>query len=313
VDVAFLCLYGFAEPQIRSISNVPRFLILNTMKRILLLISTFTLCPLTTFAQFRQYGTRDYVEFLKSKDASDKPFSDEKAEIKLPITLSITFVLLTKEVSKDQLLKQIKSLNQDFSNQTFEDSKNQSLYYKQLATDTETRFCENFEVIEAYTDEKIDFALGQEYARKFNLTSKNGILVFVTDLEKMAGYAQMPGYAAETDAIFIDKSYLIGINTESYDLGKTLTHLVGSYLGLGELWGCVDDGVFDTPMHNVLHTNANASLSSCYDFLIHEMPENFMDGTPDKFQNMFTLGQKQKMLFELSTRRKNLLEFTTCK
>ena len=266
-----------------------------------------------SFGQLRHYGTRDYVEFLKSKDNAEKPFSGEQTEIKLPITLSITFVLLTKTVSKDQLLKQVSSLNQDFSNQTFELSESKNQYYEKLAVDTEIRFCENFELIEAYTDEKIDFALGQEYARKFNQGNKNSILVFVTNLEKMAGYAQMPGFNAETDAVFIDKSYLFGANIESYDLGKTLTHLVGSYLGLGELWDCVDDGVFDTPMHTVLHANANASVSSCYDFLIFEMPENFMDGTPDKFQNMFTRGQKEKMLFELSSRRKNLLAFTTCK
>lgn len=277
------------------------------------LLFTLLLFTTSSFAQLRQYGNRDYIEFLKSKDATEKPFSGEQTETKLPIRLSLTFVLLTKEVSKAQLVKQVVTLNQDFSNQTFERAENQSPYYKQLATDTEIRFCENFELIEDYTEEKIDFALGQEYARKFNQDYKNSILVFITDLEKMAGYAQMPGYAAETDAIFIDKSYLFGGNTESYDLGKTLTHLIGSYLGLGELWACVDDGVFDTPMHTILHSNANTSVSSCYDFLIFEMPENFMDGTPDKFQNMFTRGQKQKMLLELSTRRKNLIALDTYK
>lgn len=283
------------------------------MKKTLLLISTFSILTFASFAQIRQYGSKEYSDFLKSKDDLEKPFLDEKAEIILPITISLTFVLLTKEVSNDQILNQIKSLNQDFSNQTFGLSEKQSPHYKQLATDTEIQFCENFEFIEDYTEEKVDFALGQEYAKKYSQLHKNSILVFVTDLEKMAGYAQMPGYSPETDVLFIDKGYLSTSNVGDYDLGKTLTHLLGSYLGLGELWDCVDDGIFDTPMHTISHTNANTSISSCYDFLIYEMPENFMDGTPDKFQNMFTLGQKGKMLLELSTRRKNLLESTTCK
>lgn len=278
-----------------------------------LLLFSLLLISISSYSQLRHYGTRDYMEFLKSKESLVKPFSGDMIEIKLPVTLSITFILLTKDFSKDLLLKQVKLLNQDFSNQTFELSESKSQFYEKLAVDTEIQFCESFEIIEAYTDEKIDFKLGQDYTRKFNQINKNSILVFVTNLEKMAGYAQIPGYDAETDAIFIDKNYLIGTDTKDYDLGKTLTHLIGSYLGLGELWGCVDDGIFDTPMHTVLHTNANASVSSCYDFLIFEMPENFMDGTPDKFQNMFTLGQKEKMLFELSTKRANLLEIRTCK
>ncbi len=276
------------------------------MKRTLLLISTFTLCSLITFSQSRQYGNKDYIEFLKSKETFEKPFSGEQTEIKLPITLSITFVLLTKEITKDQLLEQIKSLNQDFSNQTFEVSENQSPYYKQLATDTEIRFCESFDVIEAYTDEKIDFLLGQEYARKFNELNKNSILVFISNFDQMAGYAQMPGYSAETDAIFIDKGYLYGANIEGYNLGKTLTHLMGSYFGLGELWNCEEDGIADTPLMAVEHYDHEGSWSSCYSYVMHTMPQNFMYNTQDRHLNMFTVGQKQRMLEVLSKERSSL-------
>lgn len=286
------------------------------MKKILLLTSTFSISWFSSFSQDtynRYYGSRDYEALLKTKEIEQKPFAAEQVYLKFPVTLSLTFVLLTKDVTKDQLLRQVNVLNKDFSNETFLASENKSPYYEKLATDTQIRFCENFQIIEAYTDEKVDFSIGQEYARKFNETNKNSILVFITNLEKMAGYSQIPGYPVETDAIFIDKRFLIGENTDNYDLGKTLSHLVGSFLGLGELWGCIDDGVFDTPMHTTLHSNANTSVSSCYDFLIFEMPENFMDGTPDKFQNIFTFGQKEKMLFEISSRRRNLLEFNTCK
>jgi hypothetical protein len=283
------------------------------MKKILLLISTFSIYSLATLGQQRQYGSKAYLEFLKPKEGLTNVISNQQLDVQLPVTLPITFVLLTKEITKDQLLKQVISLNQDFSNETFLKSENQSAHYKNLATDTEIRFCETFEIIEAYTDKKIDFPLGQEYARKFNELNNNGILVFVTTLENIAGYAQMPGYQIETDAIFIDKSYLYGSSMDGYNLGKTLTQLMGTYFGLGEMWNCEDDGVFDTPLHTVIHTNANKSVSSCYDFLIFEMPENFMDGTPDKFQNMFTRGQKEKMQAELITKRKNLLENITCK
>lgn len=286
-------------------------LFFNTMKPLLLF--ALLLISISSYSQLRRYGTTDYIEFLKTKEASEKPFSGEKTEIKLPITLSITFVMLTKNVSKEQLLKQIQSLNQDFSNQTFELSPNKSPYYQKLATDTDIRFCENFEVLEAFSDTKTDFINSQDYVRKFNQTNPNNILVFVGSLGNMAGYAQMPGYNAETDAIFIDKDYVLGASTAGYTNGKTLTHLMGTYLGLGELWGCVDDGVFDTPLMSVEHYDHEGSWSSCYNYVIHTMPQNFMYNTEDKYLNMFTTGQKQRMLLELSTRRKSLHASQNCK
>lgn len=276
-----------------------------------------TLLLITTWiganAQLRTYGTKDYNEYLKKSGDTEKNFDSETKEIKLPVTLSLTFVLLTKEVTKDQLLKQITILNEDFGNKTFENAENKNPHYKDLATDSEIRFCENFAIIEAYSDVKIDYALTLEYAKKYKPEIKNSILVFITDLDQLAGFAQPAGYATETEAIFIDKDYLYGSLTDGFDLGKTLTHLMGSYLGLGELWDCVDDGIADTPLMAAEHFEHESGWSSCYRYVVQTMPENFMYNTHDKYLNMFTLGQKERMIQVLATEKVYLLESTTCK
>ncbi len=116
----------------------------------------------------------------------------------------------------------------------------------------------------------------------------------------------MPGGPGETDGIVIDNRYF-GVQRDArtpYNEGKTLTHLVGNYLGLHELWGeytCSDDYVDDTPIHNAPNYGCPSykHVSTCGDNPV-EMTMNFMDNTNDACQYMFTLGQKIRMQTMLS-------------
>jgi hypothetical protein len=126
-----------------------------------------------------------------------------------------------------------------------------------------------------------------------------------------AGNAQMPGGPNATDGIVIDYDYLPGFGADGespYKDGKALTHLVGNYLGLYELWNelnhCGDDGVADTPIHNAPNFEMPAPgvrhISGCPMGPVDEMVMNFMDNTDDASQNMFTAGQKARMKAILS-------------
>lgn len=133
--------------------------------------------------------------------------------------------------------------------------------------------------------------------------------IWVCDLvDSISGFSQMPCGPLETDGIVIDYSYFLGIspNDSTYNQGKTLTHLVGSYLGLNELWNeyypCFDDGVFDTPVHNEPNRGiqlANRHVSTCFGNEV-EMTMNFMDNTDDELLYMFTKGQILRMQAFLS-------------
>ena len=134
--------------------------------------------------------------------------------------------------------------------------------------------------------------------------------------EEIGGHAQFPWGERKTDGIVINYRFF-GQRSEnfvSYNLGKTLVHLVGSYLGLNELWNesnhCGDDAVFDTPIHNAPNygtTDYYGHFSACNDNPI-EMSMNFMDATDDAYVYMFTYGQLNRMRAVLSHNalRKNL-------
>lgn len=111
------------------------------------------------------------------------------------------------------------------------------------------------------------------------------------------GYAQLPGLDKKTDGIVIDYRYF-GIKSDNnprYNEGKTLTHLIGNYLGLHDLWGvshCADDNVEDTPIHNGPNYVCPdyKHVTTCDGNKV-EMTMNFMDNTDDSCLRMFTLGQ----------------------
>jgi hypothetical protein len=123
--------------------------------------------------------------------------------------------------------------------------------------------------------------------------------------DSISAYAQLPGCSALTDGIVIDMRYF-GTKSKTdknfpYTEGKTLTHLLGNYLNLNDLWSetvlCGDDGVEDTPIHNApnLSCAEYRHVSACEGNPV-EMTMNFMDNSNDECLYMFTQGQKRRMI-----------------
>ena len=127
--------------------------------------------------------------------------------------------------------------------------------------------------------------------------------IWICDLSNSSGYTQIPGGDLLTDGIVIDFKFFDlgkGQARHKYNQGKTLAHLIGSYLGLHELWNetiqCGDDLVKDTPIHNAPNRNVGklfGNTSMCNNTL--EMTMNYMDNTPDSVQYMFTNDQVLRM------------------
>lgn len=152
--------------------------------------------------------------------------------------------------------------------------------------------------------------------------------------ETALGYAQFPsnstlgglsanGGIAKTDGVVAsfnafgtiaanDGSFVMN---SSYNLGRTMTHEVGHWLGLLHIWGDDDkctgnndtsgDYVTDTPDSNTENYECE-TVSHC---IGNDMIENYMDYTKDACMNTFTAGQKARMVAVLknSPRRKELL------
>ena len=129
------------------------------------------------------------------------------------------------------------------------------------------------------------------------------------------GQAKTDGVVASYDAFGTitvnDGSFTLNSN---YNLGRTMTHEVGHWLGLRHIWGDDDectpansttgDYVADTPDSNIANYDC-VTISHCTG---NDMIENYMDYTNDACMNTFTAGQKARMIAVMtnSERRKEL-------
>lgn len=285
----------------------------------------------------RQYGTQamvhkkedtgevieDAVAIMEQSIASFNNFDFDPANIFTEINLSLIVHVVYNEkkpaLSISQVYQQIDILNNDFNNAQKVNEETAA-----LATQTANKIKINFCLAQLDGKPAIDFRLSENLEWKmeteaFKFSTSGGLNarlankylnIWIVDLaEEMSGFAQMPGGMDNTDGIVIDPDFFGTKETKDtpYSEGKTLTHLVGSYLGLYELWNdaipCADDFVDDTPIHNgpnyLIPKTGSQHLSFCEGNSV-EMTTNFMDNTDDLGLNVFTLGQKLRMLAILS-------------
>ena len=283
---------------------------------------------------YRKYNTQQVMEQVK-KDylpyadnlqkmetfvASTKPDMSDNI-FQIPIIFHITESTDTKNFpNKAQVKEQLDALNKAFALYTKK--------YKEYPNEKATKFSDDG------INMGISFCLPEKIGKiaginviKTNVKSwavnqdvkdpnKGGfapidpahyINIWVAELNDYnAGFALLPGADKGIDGIVIDPDYFGGKNGASkkpYDEGITLVHLMSNYLGLYELWNetnyCTDDFVDDTPIHNAPNDDVTIDkntrhISLCTGSPI-EMYMNYMDNTDDKLQEMFTLGQKQRL------------------
>jgi hypothetical protein len=144
------------------------------------------------------------------------------------------------------------------------------------------------------------------------------INIWVVDMpEGMNSYSTSPYQEDYLAGIVIDYR-LFGTQEKGehgFVEGKTLTHLMGNYLGLNDLWSdyqrCADDGVADTPLHNAQTTGCPEyrHVSTCYkEEYVPAMTMNFMNNTNDECQFMFTEGQVRRMRAMIEIARPSLIK-----
>jgi hypothetical protein len=145
----------------------------------------------------------------------------------------------------------------------------------------------------------------------------------------LLGWAQFPsnsglggmnanGGAANTDGVVVGAGTIGSVATPGsappYNLGRTLTHEVGHWVGLRHIWGdgnCnVDDFCGDTPESDASNFGC-PNHSSCG---TQDMVQNYMDYTDDVCMNIFTADQKARVrtVMTLSPRRASLPNSLKC-
>jgi PKD repeat protein len=250
-------------------------------------------------------------------------------------------------ISKEQVMAQLEVLNEDFRRKTGTPGFNSN----PNGADIEIEFC--LSPVDAngvaltepgihrvrgtqqtWTKSQIDGTLKPSTIWNANLFFNVWTLNFGGEDANLLGYAQFPdqsnldglnsiGGPGTTDGVVIKYSSFgsadkgnFPVMQAPYNKGRTLSHETGHYLGLRHIWGdgsCGNDFVADTPTQQNESRGCPTNKLSC-DGTTPAMVQNYMDYSDDACMNIFTKGQKARILavMELSPRRKTLGQNNIC-
>ena len=274
----------------------------------------------------------EQTEYWISKNSNK-----QNSIITIPVVVHVVWNTNQENISDAQIFSQIDILNQDYR-RTNIDAINTPAVWNSIAADTEIEFCL------ANTDPNGNFTNGitrtQTSQTSFSIqndgmksSSSGGIdpwpqddylNIWVCDLSGgILGYATPPsGFNNPNDGVVVGYRYFgnTGVVQAPYNKGRTTTHEVGHWLNLDHVWGsfgnCGNDNVNDTPIQEEANYSCPSfphNANSCNTTNSNgDMFMNYMDYTNDACMNMFTNGQKNRMISAINQYRPNLLNHNLC-
>ena len=257
--------------------------------------------------------------------------------ITIPVVVHVVWNTNQQNISDAQINSQIDVLNEDYR-RTNIDAINTPQVWSSISADTEIEFCL------ASVDPNGVFTTGitrtQTSQSSFTIqndgmkSSASGgidpwpqedyLNIWVCNLSGgILGYATPPsGFNNPSDGVVVGYRYFgtTGVVQSPYNKGRTTTHEVGHWLNLDHVWGsfgnCGNDNVNDTPTQEEANYscpgfphNPNSCNTSNQN---GDMFMNYMDYTNDACMNMFTNGQKNRMISAINQYRPNLLNHNLC-
>ncbi|MEC7863631.1 MAG: zinc metalloprotease [Bacteroidota bacterium] len=271
----------------------------------------------------------------------DHPNHSEKTIITIPVVVHVVYSINGQgnpvgNISDAQIQSQIDVLNKDYRRTNIDHIMTPNVW-QSIAADCEIEFCL------AATDpngqptngiNRIETTHGQFGMDSDIHTSSAGgaddwpndhyLNIWVCNLGSgLLGYATPPsGWIGDGDGVVIGYNYFgtIGTLTAPYNKGRTTTHEIGHWLNLEHLWGawgtCGNDDVSDTPKQEVENYGVPSfphNINSCGTTNPNgDMFMNYMDYTNDAVMNLFTNGQKTRMLAAIDQYRPNMLSHNLC-
>ena len=256
-----------------------------------------------------------------------------RAVLTIPVVVHVIYNSPAENISEEQIISQIDVLNQDFRAMN-DDLSTIPNDFQPLVADVEIEFClaavdpdgnATTGITRTFTNNNV----GIGGTSSIHFSNQGGhdawdperyLNIWVAKFAGgIGGISSFPGIGpVAEDGVEINYIQFGTINVEPpYHLGRTLTHEIGHYLNLEHPWGpelndcCADDFVDDTP------ETCETYIGECpaHPVISCSMPDmfmNFMFYSNDACLNMFTPGQKLRMLATLNTMRPDLIESQTC-
>ncbi|MFM6951724.1 MAG: M43 family zinc metalloprotease [Bacteroidota bacterium] len=278
-------------------------------------------------------GSDQYHQHLKQLDPTvaqaeaeintllkDKTIESRAAIYTIPVVFHVIHTNGPENISREQILDQIRVLNNDFNLLNGNRTKLRSVF-NGLAADCQIKFelakidpngncTEGINRVYSsagvqmdMTTEKVKSLINWNYKKYLNIWVVSSISGGI-DGGEVLGYACFPWATNATRDGIVMKSDRVGtIGTAvASDSARTLTHEIGHWLGLYHTFqdGCTGgDQIDDTPPVNGTFVNASCPSggNSCTnDFPdLPDMWENYMDYSNGGCQTLFTLKQKSRM------------------
>jgi len=244
--------------------------------------------------------------------------ANRSGNIVIPIVFHIIHQGGVENISKAQILDQVRILNEDFNKRNADTSAVINAF-KPIVADIGVEFrLARIDPNGNCTDGidriySVQTYQGDDYSKLNSWPREKYLNIWVVSKMEngVAGYAYLPATVAvpynvpAMDGIIILSDYIGSIGTGSVGTSRALTHEIGHYLNLLHPWGpnnspgvsCGDDGVNDTPITKG-STSCNLNLSFCNSSIVENV-QNFMDYS--YCSKMFTEGQKIRMLAALNS------------
>lgn len=249
----------------------------------------------------------------------------------IPVVVHIIHRTSQQNISDAQIQSQMDVLNNDFRRLNA-DKVNTPSEYQSIAADVGFEFC--LAKIDPSGNPSTGITRTQTSVTEigdgnYYTTSQGGKTAWPTtkylniwvceivSIGDLLGFASPPGTAGPNDdGVVIDYRFFgtMGTVAAPLDKGRTVTHEVGHYFNLEHIWGlwggCGDDDIVtDTPDQDAENYGCPAGATSCGS---KDMYMNYMDYTDDGCMNLFTNGQKARMIAALTGPRQGLLTTGAC-
>ena len=279
---------------------------------------------------------REKVNVQTEQWIANHPYYIEKTIITIPVVVHVVWNTSAQNISDAQIQSQIDVLNKDYR-RTNIDVINTPNIWQAIAADCEIEFClattdPNGQPTTGITRTQTTHGpFGMEsdihtssLGGKDDWPNDDYLNIWVCNISSgLLGYATPPSnWIGDGDGLVIGYNYFgtTGTLSPPFNKGRTATHEIGHWLNLDHLWGawgsCGNDQVSDTPKQETenyscpgfpLNINACSTTNANGDMFM-----NYMDYTNDACMNLFTAGQKTRMLAAINQYRPNMLSHNLC-